>query len=293
MADGIQAKLDQLLAQNEKLVLQNADLQDKLSEDLKSSVTPALATHGVRPKLAPFWIERPAAWFAHIESQFALCLITADETKYNYVVSQIDSRLSYEVEDLVINPPGKDRYSWIKEEMIRRFSTSESQKVRQLLSGEELGDRKPTQFLRHLRSLAGKTFSDDKIMRELWLQRLPRNAQAILTAQADLSLDKVAELADKILEVNPVSVCTVSTEPFSLVPIPSVSPDLAEITIQLQKLTKQVAALSAQRPQQQSRSRSRRPSKDPTLCWYHSTYATKAAKCVQPCSWSGNQPNSQ
>lgn len=287
MAEGMQAQLDQLMAQNQKLVLQNADLQDKISDDLKSSLSQIGTTYSVRPKIAPFWQERPAAWFAHLESQFSLCHISADDTKYNYVISQIDSRICHEVEDLVVSPPSSDKYRWIKEEMIRRFSVSESQKVRQLLSGEELGDRKPSQFLRHLRSLAGKTFSDDKIIRELWLQRLPRNVQAILTAQADLSLDKVSELADKILEVTPISVSAVS--------VASPNPELSAITAQIQELTRCVAALSTQRQsRQRSRSRSKpRIGSDPSLCWYHDRYASKAAKCISPCSWSGNPPSSQ
>lgn len=288
-AQQIQERLNQILANNERLIQQNADLQAQLNAH--SVQNPA--AYAVRPKLPPFWHEHPAGWFAHLESQFVLCQITVDETKYNYVVSQFDSRISHEVEDLVTNPPAKgSRYEWIKEEVIKRFSTSESQKVRQLLSGEELGDRKPTQFLRHLKSLAGKTFTDDKIIRELWLQRLPKNVQAILTAQGDLTLDKVAELADKILEVNPVSVHAIS-------PVPaSACPDLAAITAQIQELSRQVAALttSHSNSRQRSSSRSKKPRSRSAsqvvrqpLCWYHQKFGEKASKCNKPCSWSGNQ----
>lgn len=289
--EALHSQLEQLLAQNNRLLQQNAELQSQANISATAS--------SVRPKLAPFWQERPAGWFAHIEAQFALAHITTDETKYNYVVSQIDSRLSREVEDLVINPPPKgQRYEWIKDEMIRRFSTSESLKVRQLISGEELGDRKPTQFLRHLKSLAGNTFSDDKILRELWLQRLPRNAQAILTAQSDLPLDKVAELADKILEVNPIAIAAAVATPTSLPH--STTPDLSDLALKLQELTKQVAALTADRSRQRSRSKSNNrfpraatPETKSGICWYHTTYSSKALKCVQPCSWSGNQPGNQ
>lgn len=296
----LQDRLEQLLVQNNALLQQNADLQSRLAAQPIDPVESVQATNSapksfaVSPKLAPFWLDRPAAWFAHIEAQFALSQITVDETKYNYVVAQIDSRLANEVEDLVVSPPPKGkRYEWIKEEMIRRFSISEAQRVRQLISGEEIGDRKPTQFLRHLRSLAGKNLSDDKILRELWLQRLPVNIQAILAIQSDLALDKVAEIADKIIEVSPISINAVKSEepPFSL----------AAITSQLQDLSNQVAALSAQqksreysRTQPKPRSRSSTP-ESRRFCWYHYRFGIKAKKCVEPCSWtsSGNPINSQ
>ncbi|XP_061717528.1 uncharacterized protein LOC133525244 [Cydia pomonella] len=44
------------------------------------------------------------------------------------------------------------------------------------------------------------TLDAGEVLRELWFQRLPQQVQGILTAQSDLNLDKVAELADKILE---------------------------------------------------------------------------------------------
>lgn len=294
--DELKAQLEKLTAQNESLFRQNAEFKARLADEpLRAGPSseaqhpsPAPAAYGVRPKLAPFWSDRPAGWFAHIEAQFALSAITQDETKYNYVVSQIDSRLSRDVEDLITNPaPLGQRYCWIKAEMIKRFSASEAQRVRQLISGEELGDRKPSVFLRHLRSLSGN-LTDETILRELFLQRLPQVVQAILTAQAELGLEKIAELADKILEVAPSStgtVCAVSP------PAPP-SNELVPIIAQLQVLSRQVASLSARQPR--SRSSSRRPRPRPRsvtphgLCWYHRRYQDKAVKCTRPCSWSNS-----
>ena len=62
---------------------------------------------------------------------------------------------------------------------------------------EETGDRKPSQFLRHLQGLAG-TSVPESMLRTLWFGRLPFNVQAILAAQKDLYLEKLADLADSI-----------------------------------------------------------------------------------------------
>jgi hypothetical protein len=68
---------------------------------------------------------------------------------------------------------------------------------------EEMGDRRPTQFLRHLRTLAGSSVPPD-VLRTLWINRLPPNIQAIIAAQSQDALDDVAQLADKIAEVTPL-----------------------------------------------------------------------------------------
>ncbi|GFR29915.1 peptidase A2 domain-containing protein [Trichonephila clavata] len=51
---------------------------------------------------------------------------------------------------------------------------------------------------------------DDKLMMELFLQHLPFSVQTILAAVSDLTLDKDAEIADRILEVSPSPIETFS-----------------------------------------------------------------------------------
>ncbi|CAB3254496.1 unnamed protein product [Arctia plantaginis] len=248
-------------------------------------------------KLPSFWIERPAVWFAQAEAQFDLAGVTTDSTKYNHVLSTIDQRLIGEVEDIILNPPATNKYTTLKEQLIQRLSTSEEERVRRLLSEEELGDRKPSSFLRHLRSLAGMSSKDDKLLRQLFLRRLPNNVQAILAAQADLTLDKISELADRIMDL-PSSPQVHSLD--------NTSPTLSSLATCVEQLTKQVSALMSQ--QQHHRSRSRGPSNHrgrsrsrtpgpsgAKFCWYHRRFAARAAKCIQPCSWtvSGNQQGNQ
>jgi hypothetical protein len=106
------------------------------------------------------------------------------------------------VENVITNPPPTGRYDRIKAELIKRLSLSEEQRVLQLLMHEEMGDRWPTQFLRHLRTHAGPSVPTD-FLRNLWTNRLPPNIQAIVATQAQVALDDVAQLADKIAEVTP------------------------------------------------------------------------------------------
>lgn len=245
----------------------------------------------VTVKLPPFWPDRPAIWFAQVEAQFSISGVSADQTKFDYVVAQLDTRVIGEVEDIILQPPPQDKYGRLKAELIRRLSTSEEQRVRQLVSDEELGDRRPSQFLRHLRSLAGTALTDENLLRQLWMRRLPQHLQAILAAQSELSLSKIAELADKILEVSPGMAAPRSSAVFSASTSDTTPSSLDYITQRLDDLTRQIAALTADRARDRSRGRSnqrRERSQTPgkaKICFYHRKYATKAVKCVKPCAW--------
>ena len=61
-----------------------------------------------------------------------------------------------EVRNLLINPPEENPYEKLKEKLISRIADSECQKIRQLLTPEELGDRKPTQLLCKMQQLLGE-----------------------------------------------------------------------------------------------------------------------------------------
>ncbi|XP_050521760.1 uncharacterized protein LOC126908202 [Daktulosphaira vitifoliae] len=277
---------EELRNQLEELRQENARLAA-----LQAQQYPTASVNRVAVKLPPFWSERPSLWFSQVDSQFAISGITSEETKFNYVVAQLDTRYAAEVEDIITNPPPTERYKHLRAKLVERLSISEEQRVRQLINEEELGDRKPSQFLRHLRSLAGTTTLQDNILRQLWLRRLPSHAQAILTAQSELPLDKVAELADKIVEVQPA--------PSQFVHAVATTNNKKELDVlaAIEALTKQVSELCAKRPQR-SRSRSRNRSNVELTngkgwCWYHSTYGEKAAKCKAPCKYQENSNDSQ
>ena len=248
---------------------------------------PAPAIHRLSVKLPPFWPDKPALWFAQAEAQFAVAAVTRDETKYFYVVSQLDCRYAAEVEDIITAPPVQDKYNVLKDQLIRRMSLSQEQRIRQLLMVEELGDRKPSQFLRHLRSLAGTTGINDNLLRTLWLQRLPSQAQAILQVQANLPLDQAADVADKILEVTSTQIALVSQTDDSS------TNAISTLTDQVENLTRQIAALQQRSqhvrsrfrkfPERRGRSKVRFEDEKNQWCWYHERFFDKAAKCIKPC----------
>lgn len=284
---------------NEEIQRQMVELQEQLrtlSMAQGAFQTPEIAE--VKAKLPSFWENKPKSWFALAEAQFELNGIKQDSTKYGYILSMLDDRLSDVVEDILSDPPAEgSKYNHLKSALIKRLSSTKEQQVRRLLTDEELGDRKPSVFLRHLRSLAGADLKDSGIIRELWMRRLPAEVQRILITQKDLDIDKVAEIADAIVEapsVKPVAEVHATSSG-------TVNPELTYVLKCLKDLSNKVDQLYQDRQGFRSRSHSRQPrhssrsasrsSNEPRFCWYHDKFANNATKCREPCAWSSKQGN--
>lgn len=254
-------------------------------------------------KMPPFWPNEPELWFIQLEGQFTMANITADVTKFTYVVANLDYKYVCEVKDVIAKPPADNKYEKLKTELISRLSASQEQRVRQLLTHEELGDRKPSQFLRHLRNLAGTEVPDDFI-RSLWTNRLPSHIQAIIAAQADLPLDRVAQIVDKIHEIalQPnVQVAAASTSTSAPEATCSMG-TIEQLTRRIDELSRQVSELSTSRSRSRTRGQSprwRRQSRSRSKagsghCWYHRRFGNQSTKCRDPCSFQkGNGASSQ
>ena len=142
--------------------------------------------------------------------------ITAQKTRFDYIVSTLSPEIATEVRDLILKPPTERPYDTLKTQLIKRTAASEQQKLQQLINAEELGDRKPNQLLRRMQLLLGDqvglTDGDSSFLHELFLQRLPSNVRMVLAStDKTLTLDKLAELADKVMEVATPTVAAIAT----------------------------------------------------------------------------------
>jgi hypothetical protein len=260
------------------------------------------AVYKVGVRIPPFWPEEPEIWFAQVEGQFAISGITNDATKFNYVISQSDNNFSREVKDIIINPPATDKYGKLKGELIKRLTASNEKKIKQLLMHEELGDRKPSQFLRHLKGLAGYNVPDD-FLKTIWISRLPHGVQTVLAGQtASATIEDMADLADR---VNDLATLTPKVAALSDASSTSVLTDLRN---EVAELRRQVQNLTTNRDSGRSRNRSTRrghsrsPSRQRSnshyrkfpLCWYHYKYGDQAERCMRPCDFkAGNSGGSR
>lgn len=80
------------------------------------------------------------------------------------------------------------------------MADSDAKKTHDLISGLQLGDKKPSILLAEMRRLHQGSVNDN-IFRELWLNRLPPSVKGILMgSNQSLPLEQLAETADRIAE---------------------------------------------------------------------------------------------
>lgn len=226
-------------------------------------------------RLPQFIASHPELWFSIAEKQFAAADVTTDATKIGYVTSVLDPRYAMEVRDIIVNEPAADAYVTLKTKLIERLSASQEQKTKRLLESEEMGDKKPSQFLRQLRTLAGSEVPD-AMLHTLWFSRLPRNIQPILAAQKDLDLNKIAESTPVIAE---------TSKNIANDPLVTILQQIASISQKMdQWIPRQPCECdnnSRSRPRSRSRqdrswSRSRSRQNSNGVCWYHHTFGANA-----------------
>jgi hypothetical protein len=264
-------------------------------------------TFRVGVRIPPFWPQEPAVWFAQVEGQFTLSNITSDATKFYYVLSQLEHQYAAEVKDIIVNPPATNKYEKLKSELIKRLSDSREKEIKNLLLHEELGDRKPSQFLRHLQHIAGPQVPED-FLKTMWTSRLPFNIQGAIATQPQSTLDSLAELADRVWDISPGTPQVASTSNNAEnSAIERMAHQISELTRRMEVLTTEVQS-SRSRPKfrnggkQQQRSHSRDNSQHRgsykrsqssyrkfPVCWYHFKFQSQSTKCVKPCDFaSGN-----
>lgn len=250
----------------------------------------------VRPP--PFWRENPALWFKQLESQFITNGIKVSDTKFHIAVSALDTSIISQVSDVVMNPPQNGKYERLKQQLQDRFADSEEQRFRKLLGKLDLGDKKPSHLWREMRELAGNDHFNEQVLKTLWMQRLPTQCQAILSAE-DGPIDRLLTLADRIheiygaREVNALSTQSNRSVAVNQTHTPEQSA-LTQLCEQVSLLTKQVASLTTtNKPnlphRNRSRSRSRTNTTNKPNCWYHHRFGKDAKKCISPCEFKASE----
>lgn len=242
-----------------------------------------------------FWPTNPTAWFRVIETQFTAARITEEVTKFNHVISMLDAGIIDKCMDILETIPTDKPYTEFRDQVIIRMSESEQSRLQKVLLGTDLGDRRPSELLSHMKSLAGDSFKEE-VLKALWLKRLPPQMRAILAISSE-SLTKLAVLGDKIMETMPGH--QVSS-------VEGSSSNVSKLELQVSQLSKKFNELNRNfsnnrgnyrqrlRSNSRNRSRSKSRSKD-SICYFHRKFGEQARNCTNWCKWKkpeNNRPNS-
>lgn len=250
---------------------------------------PDVVLISVSSRIPEFWTDQPGLWFIQFEAAVAPQK-TSDEAKYLLLIAKLGKQVIQQVADLLEKPPATDKYDTLKRRLLNVYEESESQRIQKLIGEMQLGEQKPSQLLRRMQSLAGDRITKDTLI-VLWQNHLPTSVRTVLAATSLSEPEKLAEVADKVME---------TTRPADIAAMSQTDSHLAELVT---RLSVEVAELRKERhrarPRQRSTSRSyahsysrnRSSSSRSRIqpCYYHYRFGNKAERCQSPCNFKSKK----
>lgn len=198
-------------------------------------------------KLPTFWRGQPEAWFAQASAQFSIRNITADDTKYYYIVSALDAETATRALSILSTPPETGKFDAIKTHLLAAYGLSEAERATALFNLKGLGDSKPSELMDSMLSLLGK-HTPCFLFKHLFFQQLPEYVRTPLAGSGITDFKKLALEADKYFNAgSPTMQSIAGIDKLKDKPTPS--------------------------------------SQTTTLCWYHQRFAGRARHCIQPCQF--------
>ncbi|KAH6948740.1 hypothetical protein HPB50_026098 [Hyalomma asiaticum] len=164
-------------------------------------------------RLPTFSCNNPQLWVAQVEATFDLHHISSEISRFRHLLCNLSPEVTQEVADIIAAPLNNAPYQRLKQSIIDRTTTSESARLRRLLTSQELGDRHPSQLLNSMRQLlrSSDVDSNGALFRKLFLQRLPQSTRLVLAAAGELTLDCLAQLADRVHDATSATVTALSS----------------------------------------------------------------------------------
>ena len=218
------------------------------------------STAAVALKLPPFWQEDPTLWFTQVESTFATRGITADKTKFDYVVTALDNKAASEVKSTLLKPPTEDMYKKLKQDLIDAFDKTQEAKDAELLSLTDIGDRTPSSHWRYLQSLNS---DGSTLLRALFLSHLPPDVRTIVQSQGIKDGCELAKAADRALQAR----------------------DSGRPTASAVQRTNQRQRNQRRDGRNNSNNTQRDRENDSYTCFYHKRFGRSARRCQPDCRY--------
>ena len=149
--------------------------------DVKDDISEEGSDENFLPlSLPPFDQANPRVWFLQVEAGLRCGGITSQDTMFSYIASQVPSEIASEVVNILDAVPKERPYDVLKDAILK-YMDDLNETRQQLLTNLELGERTPSQLLRHMRSLIGSLSISNSLLWQLWTQRLPSSTRSILS----------------------------------------------------------------------------------------------------------------
>ena len=277
------------------------------------AVVPTPATIGpteisaVALKLPSLWPDNPAKWFLHCEGKFRLHRIVSQQAMFDHCIHAMSAEQSDIVMDLMERGPSDNAYTDLKATYLERRTPTTAERVQRLHALGPLGDQRPSDLLRIIERILGRTVQGDEIATEEFLTRLPERIQLIARAQADIfTVEQMAKMADRLVSVpvthgtfsvaqshqprQEVELLTMSTFHHQMALLTSSNERMIAEVGQLRRLIVAFNVVHERMSQALNVNRLKmfRGLNDEGVCWYHAAWGSNARKCVNGCRQAGN-----
>ena len=249
--------------------------------------------------LPPFIPEDPTHWLKLCDAHFTLKSIVSPAEKIYYILTSLPYDIQREL-DNALSFTTEDEYKNFKGLLLSATALPAQKRINQLISSEELGDQKPSMFLRHLKSLAGSQADNEEFIKPLFLKRLPSSISQILASMPHSTVDELARSADAIIHFRSESIGGINAlgghqghEPnkaleeqmrFLRTTVANLSEQLKDVTRRLQNIESS-AGHTRGRSVNKFRSHSRH-NRSSGMCFYHEKFGNRANRCQKPCSYT-------
>ena len=143
-----------------------------------------------------FYDEDPELCFRQLKVTFTVNKVTTEKDKYAVVVSNLLFKVVRRIPRTIITK--KEPYSVLKELVVKETYLCDYQHSKKLHTLPMLGDQRPSQLLTFICNLQSVADCKCYCARYQFLSRMPPIRRAQLVNQKDLSVNKLAALADMI-----------------------------------------------------------------------------------------------
>lgn len=180
--------------------------------------------HALRKVALPdFWPQDVKLWLASIEAIFENHLIFGEHERFNLTISALKQPQITKIGHAILNRSTDTPYISLKIALLKQYQDNDIRRLDKLLHETQLGSCRPSELMNKMKQLlidgGEQNSTTEKVLKKLFLERMPENFRLVLAADYDLGLDALADKADKIMMIG---------NPTNLPLAPVVNPALAQ-----------------------------------------------------------------
>jgi hypothetical protein len=140
----------------------------------------------------------PELWWATATNALTSQGVAVSDKRFPLYVSALPADVAVRLREIILNPPDTDKCTALKDAIMDAYSLSAEQKYETLLGLKDLGDKRPSEMLSFMKSLADDDLKKSPMFAFMFRQLLPPAVRSAL-ATATAPLDSLARQADLLV----------------------------------------------------------------------------------------------